>query len=131
MTLEELKRAVADGAIDTVIAAQTDMQGRLVGKRFQAEFFVDSAWEETHSCNYLLATDMEMIPVDGYRATGWRTGYGDYVMKPDLSTLRCLPWLAKTALVLCDVLDGETGEAICIRRARFLKSKLRGCAMRE
>ena len=124
MTLEELKRAVADGAIDTVIAAQTDMQGRLVGKRFQAEFFVDSAWEETHSCNYLLATDMEMIPVDGYRATGWRTGYGDYVMKPDLSTLRCLPWLAKTALVLCDVLDGETGEAILHSPRAILKKQI-------
>ena len=105
LNLEELKQLVTAGEIDTVIAAQVDMQGRLMGKRFQAEFFVDGAWEETHSCNYLLATDMEMIPVDGYRATSWAKGYGDYVMKPDLSTLRRTPWLEGTALVLCDVLD--------------------------
>ena len=124
MTFEDLKRAVADGAIDTVIAAQTDMQGRLMGKRFQAEFFIDSAWEETHSCNYLLATDMEMVPVDGYRATGWRTGYGDYVMKPDLSTLRRLPWSQKTALVLCDVLDHETLEEVPHSPRAMLKKQI-------
>lgn len=105
MTFEELKKALDNGEIDTVVAAQTDMQGRLMGKRFQAEFFVDSAWQQTHSCNYLLATDMEMTPVDGYQATSWEKGYGDYVMRPDLSTLRRVPWLEKTALVLCDVLD--------------------------
>ncbi len=108
LTLEELKQAVADGQIDTVIAAQVDMQGRLMGKRFQAEFFVDSAWEETHSCNYLLATDLEMETVEGYKATSWESGYGDYTMKPDLSTLRRVPWLDSTALVLCDMLDHNT-----------------------
>jgi glutamine synthetase len=108
LTIDELKQAVAEGRIDTVIAAQVDMQGRLMGKRFQAEFFVDEAWEETHGCNYLLATDMEMVPVEGYRATSWAAGYGDYTMKPDLSTLRLVPWLEGTALVLCDVLDHHT-----------------------
>ena len=124
MTLEELRRAVADGEIDTVVAAQTDMQGRLVGKRFQAEFFVDTAWEETHCCNYLLATDMEMTPVDGYAAAGWAAGYGDYVMKPVLSTLRRLPWLQKTALVLCDVLHHDTHEEVAHSPRAILKKQI-------
>lgn len=105
LTLDELKKAVASGEIDTVLAVLVDMQGRLMGKRFHAEFFVKSAWEETHSCNYLLATDMEMYTVDGYKATSWAAGYGDYTMKPDLTTLRHIPWLEGTAMVLCDVLD--------------------------
>jgi glutamine synthetase len=108
LTLDELKQAVATGEIDTVAAAQIDMQGRLMGKRFQAEFFVENAWEETHSCNYLQATDMEMVTVQGYKATSWQAGYGDYTMKPDLATLRRTPWLPGTALVLCDVLDHHT-----------------------
>ena len=112
LTLEELRREVSEGSIDTVLACQVDMQGRLMGKRFQAEFFVDSAWEETHSCNYLLATDMEMETVDGYRATSWAAGYGDYTMVPDLSTLRRIPWLEGTAMVLCDVRDHHTHEDV-------------------
>ena len=108
MTMESLRAAVAAGEIDTVLACQVDMQGRLMGKRFQAEFFLESAFEETHSCNYLLATDMEMDTVEGYKATSWAAGYGDYVMKPDLSTLRRTPWLEGTALVLCDMLDHHT-----------------------
>ncbi|WP_046118927.1 glutamine synthetase family protein [Ensifer aridi] len=107
-SFEELKEDVAAGRIDTVLACQVDMQGRLMGKRFHAEYFVDSAWKETHSCNYLLATDMEMETVPGYKATSWERGYGDYTMKPDLSTLRRIPWLEGTALVLCDVLDHHT-----------------------
>ena len=108
LTFEDLKTAVANGSIDTVLVVLVDMQGRLMGKRMQAEFFVDSAWEETHSCNYLLATDLEMETVPGYKSTSWEQGYGDYTMKPDLSTLRRLPWLEGTALVLCDVLDHHT-----------------------
>lgn len=112
MTLEQLKQAYDAGQIDTVLACQVDMQGRLMGKRFHADFFLNSAFEETHSCNYLLATDMDMHTVDGYAATSWRAGYGDYVMKPDLSTLRPLPWLEGTTLVLCDVLDHHTHEPV-------------------
>ncbi|MBA5778838.1 glutamine synthetase [Stappia sp. F7233] len=108
LTFEELKQAVAEGTIDTVIAALVDMQGRLMGKRFHAQYFVESAYEETHSCNYLLATDLEMNTVEGYRATSWQAGYGDYVLKPDLSTLRRIPWLDGTALVICDVQDHHT-----------------------
>jgi glutamine synthetase len=107
-TFDQLKKDVAAGTIDTVLAVLVDMQGRLMGKRFHAQFFVDGAYEETHSCNYLLATDMEMETVPGYKSTGWEKGYGDYVMKPDLGTLRRIPWLEGTALVLCDVQDHHT-----------------------
>lgn len=108
LTLDDLKKAAASGEIDTVLAVQVDMQGRLMGKRFHVDFFLDSAHEETHSCNYLLATDMEMMTIDGFKATSWASGYGDYTMKPDLSTLRRIPWLEGTALVICDVLDHHT-----------------------
>jgi len=112
LTLDELTQAVADGTLDTVLVAMVDMQGRLMGKRFQAEFFLSSGYRETHSCSYLLATDIEMETVPGYKATSWDTGYGDYVMKPDLATLRRVPWLPGTALVLCDVLDHHTREGV-------------------
>lgn len=105
LTLEELKQEFATGSIDTVLACMVDMQGRLMGKRFHADYFINHGAEETHSCNYLLATDLEMETVEGYKSTGWEAGYGDYVMKPDMSTLRRVPWLEGTALVLCDVLD--------------------------
>ncbi len=105
LTLEALKQRVAAGEIDTVIACMVDMQGRLQGKRFVAQHFLDSAWEETHCCNYLLATDLEMDTVEGFAATSWGAGYGDYMMKPDLSTLRVAGWLPRSAMVLCDVFD--------------------------
>jgi glutamine synthetase len=105
LTLEDLKTAVKSGEIDTVIAAGIDMQGRLMGKRFHADFFVHGGWEETHCCNYLLTVDMEMNTVQGYKSSSWETGYGDYVLKPDLATLRRIPWLPGTALVLGDTLD--------------------------
>ncbi len=108
--LEELKRAVKAGAIDTVVVAMVDMQGRLVGKRFHAQHFVESAYRETHACDYLLANDIDMEPVPGYAAASWDKGYGDFVLKPDLSTLRRLPWLDATALVLADVLDHDHRE---------------------
>jgi glutamine synthetase len=86
LTFDALAEAVDAGTeIDTVLVAAVDMQGRLMGKRFHARHFVDGAWKETHCCNYLLATDIEMMTVQGYRATSWEAGYGDYVMKPDLS----------------------------------------------
>ena len=112
MSLSELKKRAGDGSIDTVLVCMVDMQGRLMGKRFHVATFLDSAHEETHCCNYLLATDLEMSTPDGYASTSWRAGYGDYVMKPDLSTLRPVPWLEGTALVLCDVLDHNTHEPV-------------------
>ena len=105
LTFDALKKQVEDGIVDTVLACLVDMQGRLMGKRFVAHHFIDSAWEETHCCNYLLATDLEMATPDGYASTSWQSGYGDYVMKPDLETLRPIPWLEGTVMVLCDVLD--------------------------
>ncbi len=112
MTFDALKAAVKKGEIDTVLVAATDMQGRLMGKRFHAQFFVDGGYEETHSCNYLLATDMEMNTVQGYKSTSWAAGYGDYVMKPDLATLRPLPWLEGTALCLADLQDHHTHQDV-------------------
>jgi glutamine synthetase len=105
LTFETLKSAVAEGRIDTVLVCFTDMQGRLMGKRFHARNFVDHSYKETHCCNYLLATDLEMATPDGFAATSWASGYGDYVMQPDLTTLRPVPWLEGTAMVLCDILD--------------------------
>ena len=124
LTFKDLKIHIANGSVDTVIAALTDMQGRLMGKRFQAEFFVENAWQETHCCNYLLATDLEMETVAGYASTSWAAGYGDYVMKPDLSTLRILPWLEKTALVLCDVQDHHTHQPVPLSPRQILKKQV-------
>src|SRR5216683_6056342 len=106
LTLEELSRDVESGAIDTVAVAFTDMQGRLIGKRLHAEHFLEDriAQEGVEGCNYLLALDMEMDPVPGYEIASWERGYGDFDLKPDLATLRRIPWLEGTVLVLCDVL---------------------------
>jgi glutamine synthetase len=124
MTLDALKDAVARGEIDTVLVAGIDMQGRLMGKRFHAQFFVDGGHEETHCCNYLLTVDMEMTTVQGYKSSSWQTGYGDYVLRPDLSTLRPLPWLPGTALVLGDLLDHHTHEEVAISPRAILKRQV-------
>jgi glutamine synthetase len=105
LTIDGLKEDIATDRIDTVLVAMTDMAGQLVGKRFHAQYFVDGGMEETHACDYLLANDIDMEPVPGYAATSWDRGYGDFVLKPDLATLRRVPWLENTALVLADVLD--------------------------
>jgi glutamine synthetase len=125
LTLDALKKEIAAGTIDTVVAAIVDMQGRLIGKRFHAQFFADGAHEETHGCNYLLGLDIEMEPVPGYKATGWEQGYGDFVMKPDMATLRRIPWLPGTALVLCDVLDHHTHEDVPHSPRAILKRQLK------
>lgn len=124
LTFDALKQQVADGTVDTVLVCLVDMQGRLMGKRFHAQNFIDSAYEETHCCNYLLATDLEMATPDGYKATSWEAGYGDYVMKPDLGTLRAMPWLDGTVMVLCDVLDHHTHEPVPHSPRQVLKSQL-------
>jgi glutamine synthetase len=125
LTLGDLKREITAGTIDTVVAAMVDLQGRLVGKRFHAQYFAESGHEETHGCNYLLGVDIEMEPVPGYKATSWQLGYGDFVLKPDLSTLRRIPWLPGTALVLCDVLDHHTREDVPHSPRSILKKQLR------
>lgn len=124
MEFAELKDAVGEGRIDTVLACFPDMQGRLVGKRFHGRNFVEASFEETHCCNYLLATDLEMATPPGYAATSWSQGYGDYVMAPDLATLRPVPWLAGTAMVLCDVLDHHTHEPVPHAPRQVLKRQI-------
>lgn len=124
MTFDDLKSQVADGSIDTVLACLVDMQGRLMGKRFHAVNFIETSFEETHCCNYLLATDLEMATPEGYASTSWSTGYGDYVLKPDLTTIRPVPWLEGTAMVLCDVLDHHTYEPVSHSPRAILKKQI-------
>jgi len=124
MTFEALQSAVESGAIDTVLVCFPDMQGRLMGKRYLAAHFVESAYDESHCCNYLLATDLEMATPDGYAATSWEGGYGDYMMKPDLTTIRPVPWLEGTAMVLCDILDHHGHEAISHAPRTILKRQV-------
>jgi glutamine synthetase len=113
LTLEELKARVASGEIDTVIAAVCDMQGRLVGKRVRGEFFVEHCLNlGVHFCTYLLGTDMDLNTPDGYAAMDWGSGYGDYLARPDWATLRVIPWLEATALVLCDAVNEKSGDEI-------------------
>ncbi len=110
MNLHELRRQVRSGKIDTVIVAFPDPFARLVGKRFRADYFVGSvAKHGTHGCNYLLTVNLEMDPLDGFKVANWDAGFGDFEMRPDLETLRVLPWQPATALVLCDYLrhDGK------------------------
>jgi glutamine synthetase len=110
LSVEELRRLVASGSVDTVLVVFTDMQGRLQGKRVHAQFFLDDTLGHgTEGCNYLLAVDVDMNTVDGYSMSSWDTGYGDFVFRPDLSTLRPAPWLPGTVMVQCDLtwLDGS------------------------
>ena len=96
MTLDDLRDRVARGEIETVVVGFTDHYGRLMGKRFDAEMFVDDgAAHGTHACDYLLTTDMEMEPVPGYRFASWELGYGDFHLVPDSDTLRVASWLEK------------------------------------
>lgn len=124
LTFDDLKEQVADGTVDTVLVCLVDMQGRLMGKRFHAKHFVNGAYKETHCCNYLLATDLEMETPDGYASTSWSAGYGDYVMAPDLDTLRPIPWLNGTVMILCDVLDHHTNKPVPHSPRAVLKKQL-------
>ncbi|MEZ4886560.1 MAG: glutamine synthetase family protein [Chitinophagales bacterium] len=113
LTIPQLQKKVKKGKIETIVVAFTDHYGRLVGKRFDADFFLESAAKDgTHSCNYLLTTDMEMEPVAGYAFANWELGYGDFHLVPDLNTLRMATWLKKTAIVLCDVKNEKTHEYV-------------------
>ncbi len=128
LTFDDLKSRVADGSIDTVLVCFVDMQGRLMGKRFHAVNFVETSFKETHCCNYLLATDLEMATPDGYASTSWQAGYGDYIMAPDLGTIRLVPWLAGTAMVLCDLLDHHTHEPVPHSPRAVLKKQIKRLA---
>lgn len=123
ITLDTLRRAIKDGRIDTVLTCFVDMQGRLIGKRVTGHFFLDSVVNEMHVCDYLLTVDMEMEPVPGYKAASWDTGYGDFGVRPDLNTLRVIPWLPGTALVLGDCVDHH-GEELAHSPRTMLKKQI-------
>jgi glutamine synthetase len=104
LSLDDLRKEVEAGTIDTILTVFTDMQGRLIGKRIQGEYFLEDVVDHgIEGCNYLLALDMEMDPVPGYEMANWEKGYGDFEIVPDFTTLRRIPWLEGTALVVCDV----------------------------
>ncbi len=129
ITVDELKARIASGAIDTVINAFCDMQGRLMGKRVTGDFFVAHCLEHgTHFCVYLLGTDMEMETPEGYRLMNWESGYGDWQARPDWRTLRILPWHEKTAFVLADVMNEETDEMVSIAPRTILRRQLERAA---
>jgi glutamine synthetase len=129
LTLAQLQKKVAAGEVETVVAGFTDHYGRLLGKRFDAEFFVEEvAAHGTHGCDYLLTTDMEMEPVPGYQFANWELGYGDFHLVPDLATLRVADWLEKTAVVLCDVSSDRTQRLVDVAPRSILRRQLAATA---
>ncbi|MGH2972342.1 MAG: glutamine synthetase family protein [Gaiellaceae bacterium] len=125
LTVEELRADVETGAVDTVIAAFTDMQGRLMGKRLDGEFFLDQLehGHGTEGCNYLLALEMEMDPVPGYDIASWERGYGDFGLKPDVATIRRIPWHEATVMVQCDV-EWHDGSPVAPSPRQVLKAQV-------
>jgi glutamine synthetase len=125
LAVEELRGMVAQGEIETVVVGFTDHYGRLLGKRFDAEMFVEEiARHGAHACDYLLTVDMEMDPVPGYKFANWELGYGDFHLVPDLATLRLASWLEKTALVLCDVKSEKTHQLVEVAPRSMLRKQL-------
>jgi glutamine synthetase len=117
LSLDDLKKAGEDGTIDTIVTAFTDMQGRLFGKRIEIEYFLDEVTGHgVEGCNYLLALDMDMEPLPGYEMANWEDGYGDFGIQPDMSTLRRIPWLDRTALVLADVVNHDGSPVVASPR---------------
>jgi glutamine synthetase len=130
MTLEELRSAADEGKIDTVLLCIADMEGRLQGKRLTTQHFLDEVVEhDAEGCNYLLAVDVDMNTVDGYAMSGWSLGYGDFVMKPDLDTLRLVPWHEGTALVMAD-LAWDDGSEVAASPRQILRRQLARLAER-
>src|SRR6185312_11782180 len=124
VNVEELEKAVAEGTVDTVLLAIADMEGRLQGKRLTAGHFLSEVLEHgAEGCNYLLAVDVDMETVGGYAMSSWDTGYGDFEMVPDLSTLRTVPWLPGTALVLAD-LQWADGREVAASPRQILRKQL-------
>jgi glutamine synthetase len=130
ISLDTLQNLVAQGDIDTVIVGFTDHYGRLLGKRFDADMFLEhTAAHGTHGCDYLLTTDMEMDPVAGYRYANWELGYGDFHLRPDVGTLRVASWLDRTALILCDVHDERQHALVPLAPRSILRRQIE--AVRE
>jgi len=130
LDLDTLSAEVDAGRIDTVLIAMTDMQGRLQGKRLTAAHFLDEVVEhDAEGCNYLLAVDVEMNTVEGYTMSSWERGYGDFVFKPDMETLRLVPWQEGTAMVTCDLV-WEDGSPVVASPRQILKRQLERLAER-
>jgi glutamine synthetase len=130
VTLDELKQAVADGTVDTVLLAIADMEGRLQGKRLTATHFLDQvAHHGAEGCNYLLAVDVDMNTVEGYEMASWETGYGDFEMKPDFDTIRPVPWHEATVLVMGD-LQWADGRPVVASPRQILRGQLERLAER-
>ena len=126
LSVDELRRQVEVGDVDTVLVALTDMQGRLQGKRLHAQYFLDVVLEHaTEGCNYLLAVDVDMNTVEGYAMSSWSSGYGDFVMQPDLSTLRPVPWQDGTVLVLADLRWEDGTEVVASPRQVLARQRAR------
>ena len=126
LTREELDRLIASGEIESVLVAFPDFYGRLLGKRFVGRFFSEQvARHGMHACDYLLACDMEMDPVPGYKFTSWETGYGDMRCVPDWQTLRRAAWLEKTAIVLSDLVGDRESVPIEVAPRRVLERQTR------
>ena len=130
LTKTGLEEKVSAGEIDTVLCMFSDLQGRFMGKRVLPDFFLEEILGEEglHACLYLLAIDMEMEPLPGYKYASWETGYGDFRMVPDVSTLRVCPWLEKTAMVICDIADEEDGSPVQVSPRQILKEQIRRAA---
>src|SRR5438132_3518336 len=129
LTHDQLRDLVAQGDVDTVLTVFPDFYGRLVGKRIVGRYFCDEVLNEgMHVCHYLLACDMEMDPVPGYRFASWEQGYGDIRCVPDLSTLRRATWLEHTAIVLCDVVEEEGNALVSVAPRTILKRKVERAA---
>ncbi|MBL4847454.1 MAG: glutamine synthetase [Planctomycetes bacterium] len=125
LSVEELEEQVRSGEIETIVVGFTDLYGRLVGKRYDPEFFLESVVSHgSHACDYLLTVDMNMEPVPGYRFATWEKGYGDVHLVPDFSSLRRASWLDKTAFVLCDVYDGKTHERVPMAPRSLLRTQV-------
>ena len=130
MTLEELKKAIKDGSVDTVLLVIADMEGRLQGKRLTSSHFLDEVVEHgAEGCNYLLAVDVDMETVAGYEMSSWERGYGDFVMKPDFDTLRPIPWQEGTVLLMAD-LEWEDGRDVVASPRQILRRQLARLAER-
>lgn len=123
--VEDLLAHIEAREIDTVLVAFCDLQGRLVGKRVTGHFFRDRVVTDgIDACSYLLAVDVDMTPVPGYQFASWERGYGDFACRPDFSTLRIVPWLERTALVLCDLFDEHTGEPVAVSPRQILRAQI-------
>ncbi len=139
--METLARGVAEGHVETVVVAFVDLQGRLMGKRVTGRFFLDHVVGETdglgrslgegiEACDYLLCVDVDMNVLEGFEYSGWEGGYGDFRGVPDLSTLRMIPWLDRTALVLCDIVDNQSGDPVPVSPRQILRRQIERAAER-